>query len=444
VDDIFGTVNGIAAGADGYALAALSAARARTIVPGAPITLEGGALYAFYAVLGNQGKGEDDSTWGDDSTSGTGKRRFQIVFSLAEANADGRDLMRASIDAAGRLKIEWDDDDRCQGGTVLRASGFTLPQPASYRYDADAVDVDGDTLTYTLVQAPSGASIDATTGVITWMPAAVGQYGFAIRVSDGNGGSAEQAYTVDVTRRERLLDVRGTECNDQIEVSEDKGGIVRVTVNGATRFYSGLSGIRVQALGGNDHVELEGLTASTLVEGGSGNDKLDGSDVVVARLELHGGSGNDDVRGGCAADYLTGGDGNDVLRGGAGGDWMLGGLGKDTLFGDAGADVLYGGEGDDVLKGGCGDDWLVRGPGRDNLDGGSGCDRTVDYVAFLAGTVPGLPPAPASMAGWAWSEALRGPESGKHCRIDWDGKCGGWGSTDWWRRKPGFSGWKWK
>jgi hypothetical protein len=123
---------------------------------------------------------------------------------------------------------------------------------------------------------------------------------------------------------------------------------------------------------------------------------------------------------------------------------MLGGLGKDTLFGDAGADVLYGGEGDDVLKGGCGDDWLVRGPGRDNLDGGSGCDRTVDYVAFLAGTVPGLPPAPASMTGWAWGEALRGPESGKHCRIDWDGKCGGWGSTDWWRRKPGFSGWKWK
>jgi hypothetical protein len=48
------------------------------------------------------------------------------------------------------------------------------------------------------------------------------------------------------------------------------------------------------------------------------------------------------------------------------------------------------------------------------------------------------------MTGWAWGEALRGPESGKHCRIDWDGKCGGWGSTDWWRRKPGFSGWKWK
>jgi VCBS repeat-containing protein len=425
VDDIFGTVNGIVAGADGYTVAALSAARAQAIVPGKAITLEGGALYAFYAVLGKQGGHEDDSTWGEDSSSGTGKPRFQIVFSIAEANVDGRDRMEARLDAAGRLTIEWDDDDRCNDGTVLRASGFAAPaQTGSYRYDADAVDVDGDTLTYALVQAPSGASIDAATGLVTWTPSSAGEFGFVIRVSDGNGGAAQQTYTVGVTGRSRLLDVRGTEDNDQIEISEDKGGIVRVTVNGATRFYSGLSGIRVQALEGNDRVELEGLTVATLVEGGSGNDKLDGSEVCVARLELDGGSGND------------------VLRGGGGNDWLLGGAGKDVLFGDAGADLLWGGEGDDVLKGGEGDDWLVRGPGCDNLDGGRGRDRIVDYVVFLAGTVPGQPPAPASMAGWAWGDALPGPESGRHCRVDWDGKCGSWGSTDWWRRKGGFADWK--
>jgi hypothetical protein len=441
VDDIYGTVDGILAGDDGYVAAALSASRARAIIPGQAITLEGGALYAFYAVLGRDEHGHhhDDGTWGDDSTSGHGdstsghgEPRLQFLFSIAEANADGRDRMQASIDGAGRLKLEWDDDgrDRDCDGTVLRAAGFVAPaQSAAYRYDADALDIDGDTLSYSLVQAPTGAAIDAASGVVTWTPSAAGEYGFRIRVSDGQGGIAEQAYTVDVTRPERLLDVLGTNGNDQIELSEDEGGIVRVTVNGVTRFYSGLSGIRVQALGGNDQVRLDGLTASTLVDGGAGNDKIDGSDVTVAHLELRGGSGNDDLRGGGADDYLDGGEGNDVLRGGGGADWILGGQDKDVLFGDAGADVLYGGAGDDVAKGGSGDDWLVRGPGSDKLDGEAGHDFTVDYVAFLAGDVPGMPLPPAPMLGWQWQDAIdvatgapRNPG-----KIDWDDRCRSFG-----------------
>jgi Ca2+-binding RTX toxin-like protein len=448
VDDVYGTVNGIAAGDDGYVAAA--AARARAIVPGASLTLEGGALYAFYAVLG--GHDRDDKNGhgyghGDDHDHHDGDP--QLVFSIAEANEDGRDRMEASIDASGRLTIEWnesgnkrDDDDDCKDerddGTVLRATGFALPaQTTSYRYDADAIDVDGDTLTYTLLQAPSGAAIDAATGVVTWTPSAAGLYGFVIRVEDRKGGTAEQAYTLNVTRQERLLDVRGTDCNDQIEVSEDEDGIVRVTINGATRFYSGLTGIRVDALGGNDQVRLKGLTASTLVEGGAGNDKIDGSSVIVARLELRGDAGNDDLRGGARADYLVGGDGNDVLRGGAGGDWIFGGLGKDVLFGDDGNDVLVGGEGDDVVKGGYGDDILVSGPGCDNLDGGPGADRTVLNAAFIAGTVPGLPAQPSSMRDWRWDLAARAGGAGKDkdCRIDWSCK-GNWGGLDdSWRRK---------
>jgi hypothetical protein len=244
---------------------------------------------------------------------------------------------------------------------------------------------------------------------------------------------------VNVARRERLLDVHGTDCNDQIEVVEDDGGIVRVTVNGMTRFYSGITGIRVDAMGGNDQVRLVGLTASTLVEGGAGNDKLDGSCVIVAKLELRGDAGNDDLRGGGANDYLVGGDGNDVLRGAGGNDWILGGAGKDTLFGDDGNDVLSGGEGDDVVKGGNGDDWLVRGPGSDNLDGGAGHNHTVDYAAFLAGTVPGLPPQPASMLDWNWGGAIKAGAGQGDCKVDWHAKCGSWGLADSWRRKCGFA-----
>jgi Ca2+-binding RTX toxin-like protein len=432
VDDIYGTVDGIAAGQDGYITAALSGARAQTIVPGQPLTLRGGALYAFYAVLG-----KDKSGPGDDSThgtgSGTGGNSFRLVFSIAEANSDGRDQMQASIDAQGRLSIRWDGSGH-NDDTVLRASGFVAPaQAATYSYDADAIDIDGDTLTYTLAQAPTGATINASTGLVSWTPQAAGDYRFVIRADDGHGGIAEQAYMVNVARRERLLDVQGTDCNDQIDVSEDDGGIVKVTVNGATHFYSGITGIRVLALGGNDVVRLAGLTASTLVLGGSGNDKLDGSDVVVAHLELRGDAGNDDVRGGAAADYLLGGDGNDVLRGGAGGDWILGGAGKDVLFGNAGNDVLVGGDGDDTVKGGDGDDWLIRGPGCDNLDGERGTDHTVDYAAFIAGSVPGLPAQPDSMQGWNWDSAVDVPASGrKDCSIRWDGSLKNFGEPYRW------------
>lgn len=228
-----------------------------------------------------------------------------------------------------------------------------------------------------------------------------------------------------MTRRERLLEVRGTDCNDQIEVSEGEGGILRVSVNGATRFYSGITAIHVDARAGNDQVRLNGLTVATLVEGGTGNDKIDGSAVSAARLELRGDAGNDDLRGGANADYLVGGEGNDVIRGGAGNDWILGGAGKDTLFGDEGNDVLVGGEGDDVLKGGNGNDILVRGPGKDGLDGGAGSNRTVEYAAFMAGTVPNMPAPPASMLGWLPVKPIDpAPRPGKP-----SGDCAGW--IDW-------------
>jgi hypothetical protein len=69
-------------------------------------------------------------------------------------------------------------------------SSATIPEQSPYTFDANATDSDDppQTLTFSLVNAPSGAAINAGTGVFTWTPTEAqgpGSYTFAVRVSDG-------------------------------------------------------------------------------------------------------------------------------------------------------------------------------------------------------------------------------------------------------------------
>ena len=69
----------------------------------------------------------------------------------------------------------------------------------SYRYDVNATDADGDPLAYAItVGNLPGLTIDDKTGVITWTPRVDqrGDRSFTVRVSDGNGGTAEQSVSV--------------------------------------------------------------------------------------------------------------------------------------------------------------------------------------------------------------------------------------------------------
>ena len=70
----------------------------------------------------------------------------------------------------------------------------------SYLYDVDAEDGDGDLLSYTLLSAPIGMSIDQYDGRVVWRPesADVGVYAVSVEVSDGRGGVAQQSYDLAV------------------------------------------------------------------------------------------------------------------------------------------------------------------------------------------------------------------------------------------------------
>ncbi|MFO1265944.1 MAG: putative Ig domain-containing protein [Rubrivivax sp.] len=71
----------------------------------------------------------------------------------------------------------------------------------AYRYDADAVDPNGDVLAWSLVQAPAGMTIDGGSGVIAWTPAAAqaGTVAVVVRVADPGGLAATQSFSITVT-----------------------------------------------------------------------------------------------------------------------------------------------------------------------------------------------------------------------------------------------------
>ncbi len=75
-------------------------------------------------------------------------------------------------------------------------------EDALYNYRAEAKDEDPthDKLTYKLLKAPKGLTIDSNTGVILWTPKNkdVGVHKIEIMVSDGKGGSALQTYALTV------------------------------------------------------------------------------------------------------------------------------------------------------------------------------------------------------------------------------------------------------
>ncbi|MFN0052048.1 MAG: putative Ig domain-containing protein [Planctomycetales bacterium] len=70
----------------------------------------------------------------------------------------------------------------------------------TYVYPVLATDLDEDPLLFSLSAAPAGMTIDAVTGVVQWTPTGgqVGSHRVIIRVADGAGGFATQAFAVAV------------------------------------------------------------------------------------------------------------------------------------------------------------------------------------------------------------------------------------------------------
>jgi hypothetical protein len=276
-------------------------------------------------------------------------------------------------------------DDAC---TTREDTPLTIAAPGLLANDTDGEE---DLLTALLVEGPAHGSLTLNPdGSFTYMPVSdfSGSDSFTYRANDGMADSNAALVSLTVTPAGGTQTIWGTGGADRIDLSET-AGLLTVSVNGVKESFTGLEGISVFGLGGNDLITMSGLTISASVDTGTGNDRVYASGVIAHGVTILGGPGNDVLIGGAGNDTLDGGAGNDRIEGGPGNDFLLGGAGNDRLFGGNGDDRLYGGPGNDYLDGGDGYDVLIGGPGKDTLVGGEGfMDSSVQPFALLASSIP--------------------------------------------------------
>ena len=126
-------------------------------------------------------------------------------------------------DGTYSLRIIVTDDDNLPGEDIVRI--FRIKNTAElnhapritsepvtkikvntrYVYDVNAVDVDGNSIIYSLLNAPEGMSIDFNTGVITWLPNNIGNYGVAVKATDNYGLFSIQEFTINVLPEESIV-----------------------------------------------------------------------------------------------------------------------------------------------------------------------------------------------------------------------------------------------
>jgi hypothetical protein len=118
-----------------------------------------------------------------------------------------------------------------------------------YSYQPVIEDPDQDILTFNLLQAPEGMTIDAE-GLVTWTPSAiqVGRHDVLIQVSDGVGGTDTQAFSITVAAgADRVAPRVSISCPAQVQTSAGMEIEAQVTDNvGVSRVSFYVDGLHIK------------------------------------------------------------------------------------------------------------------------------------------------------------------------------------------------------
>lgn len=215
IEDPDGRVDGVLPGEAGYSVVALSEENSTVIFlsgegvgASKEVELVSGDLYGFYIIQNSN----SDTFRANNAGNLLGGRPLAFL-SFAEANPDGIDHLISSFLDDGRTQFAWEDLTGVGDQTNpinFRDVVFTIDLLFSqvgegvFVYQAEAIDPEGEPITYHLVsnpdgsETPEGAVIDENLGNLQWQPDTQGLFQFTIEARDSSGGAGRQSFFVQV------------------------------------------------------------------------------------------------------------------------------------------------------------------------------------------------------------------------------------------------------
>jgi hypothetical protein len=172
----------------------------------------------------SQTKAEDSAAWTlnltDYESGDAGETNTQLIWSVSEVNTS---LIGISIDpttdivtftpvadANGFNTVNFTLTNGTETASqnvlitltsvndapvISTISTQEIQEDLSWTYQVSASDVDGDTLTYNLVTAPTGMEISST-GLIGWTPGSTGKEVVTVKVTDTTGASDNETFSI--------------------------------------------------------------------------------------------------------------------------------------------------------------------------------------------------------------------------------------------------------
>ena len=86
--------------------------------------------------------------------------------------------------------------DSNRAPVISSSPGTTGTTGVAYAYTPTATDADGDTITWSLITAPSGATVNSNTGAVSFTTNTTGNYNFTLQANDSKGGIKNQSWAV--------------------------------------------------------------------------------------------------------------------------------------------------------------------------------------------------------------------------------------------------------
>ncbi len=180
---------------------------------------------------------------------------------------------------------------------------------------------------------------------------------------------------------------------------------VRVSANGVTREYTGVSEVVADLGDGNNNIRFnQGYLGNVTIKGGNGNNKIDlggvdgdpliqlgdGDNTIIGAAvdtTFIVGNGNNIITAGNTRNIITTGNGNNRIVGGSEQDTITVGSGQNTIWGGAGDDEIIAGTGNNIIYGGTGANSIeIKGGGNNTIFGHGPNDPTNTTAATVTAT----------------------------------------------------------